>query len=38
MDLPPTGHEPVLLNVVMEYLRPGGGQVFVDCTLGRGGT
>lgn len=37
MDLPETGHESVLLGEVLEYLAPAPGQVFVDCTLGRGG-
>lgn len=30
-------HEPVLLEEVVGYLRPSGGGVFVDCTLGLGG-
>jgi 16S rRNA (cytosine1402-N4)-methyltransferase len=30
-------HEPVLLNEVIEWLRPHPGGVFVDCTLGLGG-
>ncbi|HKY05316.1 MAG TPA: 16S rRNA (cytosine(1402)-N(4))-methyltransferase RsmH [Blastocatellia bacterium] len=30
-------HEPVLLEEVIGYLRPSGGGVFVDCTLGLGG-
>ena len=33
----PTGHEPVLLREVLEYLKPSVGQTVVDCTLGRGG-
>ncbi|HEY1686414.1 MAG TPA: 16S rRNA (cytosine(1402)-N(4))-methyltransferase RsmH [Tepidisphaeraceae bacterium] len=37
MDLPATGHDPVLLHEVLEILQPAPGQVFVDCTLGRGG-
>jgi 16S rRNA (cytosine1402-N4)-methyltransferase len=37
MDLPATGHDPVLLNEVLEYLSPAPGQTLVDCTLGRGG-
>jgi 16S rRNA (cytosine1402-N4)-methyltransferase len=37
MDLPATGHEPVLPDQVLEALDPRPGQVIVDCTLGRGG-
>lgn len=37
MDLPVTGHDPVLLNEVIDCLNPEAGQTFIDCTLGRGG-
>ncbi len=37
MDLPITGHEPVLLDEVLEALDPQPGKIIVDCTLGRGG-
>lgn len=37
MQLPPAGHEPVLLAEVLDGLQPRPGQVFVDCTLGRAG-
>jgi 16S rRNA (cytosine1402-N4)-methyltransferase len=30
-------HEPVLLNEVIEWLRPEQGGTFIDCTLGLGG-
>src|SRR2546423_209761 len=30
-------HEPVLLKEIVDFLRPEGGGVFVDCTLGLGG-
>ncbi len=37
MDLPPSGHDPVMLNEVLEHLAPRPGQTVVDCTLGRAG-
>jgi 16S rRNA (cytosine1402-N4)-methyltransferase len=37
MQVPSTGHEPVLLNEVVQVLNPRPGQIFVDCTVGRGG-
>ena len=37
MTLPPTGHEPVMLNEVLEHLSPVAGQTIVDCTIGRAG-
>ena len=37
MDLPQTGHEPVLLNQTLELLNLRPGLTVVDCTLGRGG-
>lgn len=37
MDLPASGHEPVLVEQILSYLNPQPGQVFVDCTLGRAG-
>src|SRR2546423_12559201 len=37
MELPASGHEPVLLHEVIELLNPRPGQVFVDCTVGRAG-
>jgi len=30
-------HEPVLLEEIIEWLRPEGGGTFVDCTIGLGG-
>lgn len=32
-----TTHIPVLTNRVLEYLAPGEGKVYIDCTLGLGG-
>jgi 16S rRNA (cytosine1402-N4)-methyltransferase len=37
MQVPPTGHDPVLLNEVLDLLNPRPAQVFVDCTIGRAG-
>lgn len=37
MDLPEHGHDPVLPAEVVEFLRPGPGNVILDCTAGRGG-
>ena len=37
MQLPPTGHDPVLLRETIGTLAPSPGKIFVDCTLGRGG-
>src|SRR3954470_20045564 len=37
MELPASGHDPVLLQEVLDLLNPRAGQVFVDCTLGRAG-
>lgn len=37
MDLPPTGHDPVLLDEVLTALDPKSGQTVIDCTLGRAG-
>lgn len=35
--LPEHGHEPVLLQEVLDALAPKPGEIFVDCTTGRGG-
>ena len=37
MDLPESGHDPVLLSEILTHLSPAPGQIFVDCTIGRGG-
>lgn len=37
MENPVSGHDPVLLGEVLEWMALREGQVVVDCTLGRGG-
>jgi 16S rRNA (cytosine1402-N4)-methyltransferase len=37
MDLPATGHDPVLLRETLDLLAVSPGQVVVDCTTGRAG-
>jgi len=37
MQLPDSGHDPVLLAEVLDRLNPRPGQTFVDCTIGRAG-
>jgi 16S rRNA (cytosine1402-N4)-methyltransferase len=37
MELPASGHDPVLMNEVLEGLGVGEGKTIVDCTLGRAG-
>ena len=37
MDLPPTGHESVLLAEVLDLLAPAPGRIIIDCTIGRAG-
>jgi 16S rRNA (cytosine1402-N4)-methyltransferase len=37
MELPESGHDPVLMHEVLEALAPGEGKTIVECTLGRGG-
>ena len=37
MELPPTGHDPVLLPETLDLLNLRPGSVVADCTLGRGG-
>src|SRR5262245_61849598 len=36
-QLPPHGHDPVLLEPVLQLLDPRPSQAFLDCTLGRAG-
>lgn len=37
MQLPDNGHDPVLMNEVLQLCALGPGQTVVDCTVGRGG-
>jgi 16S rRNA (cytosine1402-N4)-methyltransferase len=37
MDLPATGHDPVLIREILELLAPQPGHTIIDCTVGRGG-
>src|SRR5260221_13701642 len=37
MQLPASGHDPVLINELLEALAPAEGKTIVDCTLGRAG-
>ena len=37
MEIPESGHDPVLIHDVLESLALRAGQTIVDCTLGRGG-
>ena len=37
MELPESGHDPVLMGEVLEGLGAGEGKTVVDCTLGRAG-
>jgi len=37
MELPQSGHDPVLMTEVLEGVAPGAGKTVVDCTLGRAG-
>jgi 16S rRNA (cytosine1402-N4)-methyltransferase len=37
MEIPPTGHDPVLLSEVLESLALQPGQTVIDCTTGRAG-
>jgi 16S rRNA (cytosine1402-N4)-methyltransferase len=37
MELPESGHDPVLMREVLEALAPREGKTIVDCTLGRAG-
>jgi 16S rRNA (cytosine1402-N4)-methyltransferase len=37
MELPPAGHDPILVDEILDLLAPEPGQVIIDCTVGRGG-
>jgi len=37
MELPESGHDPVMMAEVLEFLAPREGKIIVDCTLGRAG-
>jgi len=37
MELPESGHDPVMMAEVLEFLAPREGKTIVDCTLGRAG-
>lgn len=37
MEMPPTGHESVLMDEVLAWLQPSPGKTIVDCTVGRAG-
>src|SRR5271154_4853732 len=37
MELPASGHDPVLLQEILTWLDPQPGKSVVDCTLGRAG-
>ena len=37
MELPESGHDPVLMTEVLDALAPADGKTIVDCTLGRAG-
>ncbi len=37
MEVPKSGHEPVLVREILEQFEPKPNQTYFDCTLGRGG-
>jgi 16S rRNA (cytosine1402-N4)-methyltransferase len=37
MELPASGHDPVLMKEVLESLAPAEGKTMIDCTVGRAG-
>jgi 16S rRNA (cytosine1402-N4)-methyltransferase len=37
MDLPASGHDPVLMQQVLDALAPAEGKTIIDCTVGRAG-